>query len=110
VIPENKPEIVCSISPAAKWQENGTYYYQYDIYVSNKTPNDINGWNGVISLSNGAEITNLWGARYTNNTGSIPITPEDWNMKIKSNDSVYFKIELKTTSPNALSLSLSVEY
>ncbi|MCR5608548.1 MAG: cellulose binding domain-containing protein [Lachnospiraceae bacterium] len=111
VIPENKPEIICTITPAAKWwPEGGSYKNQYDIYITNKTSNTITDWHGVLSLSSGVEITNLWGAKYGSTTGSVRITPESWNKEIKPNESAYFKVELKTKNTNTLSMSLSVEY
>lgn len=64
------------------WGNEGDYYIQYDIDVSNNTSEDINPWSFQFELPDGASIIHNWNCNYVNADGIVTISPVSHNQNL----------------------------
>lgn len=64
------------------WGGEPTYYYQYNILVTNTTDSVIDGWQLVVPVPSGSKM-NVWGVEYEATDEYIILTPVDYGKKIE---------------------------
>jgi len=80
---------------------------QVNMLITNNGP-VVNSWNVSWTFSGDQQITNMWGATYTQSGSSVTIQNETWNGSISTNGSVSIGFTLTYSGTNAVPSNISV--
>lgn len=94
-IDPSKFEVV--FTPTNSW---GTYYYQYNVKVTNKTGKKITYWQLDVTLPTGTNYHNGWSAKFETNGNILIIRNESYNGRLNNNQSAIFGLQLFTNIVN----------
>jgi hypothetical protein len=78
----------------------GSYYYQYDIKITNKTGKKLTAWSIEIPLPIGTTRTGGWNADFQMNNQTLIISNLSYNGNINKNGSTTIGIQLSTNINN----------
>ncbi len=88
-------KVLVKFQPTNSW---GNYTVQYNVTITNNSPNKINSWNIELPLNN-ISYVNGWNAKFETINNTLIIKNESYNQIIQRNSSVTFGLQLNTTSP-----------
>jgi uncharacterized repeat protein (TIGR01451 family) len=86
----------------------GTYTYQYNVTVTNKTGARINGWQLDITLPSGTTYISGTSAIFSFNNGILTIKNESYNGRLNNNASTSFGLQLSTNIINFIPNNIRV--
>ncbi len=70
------------------WIDDGEYFIQYNIDVTNVSERDIDGWALILEMSSGYSLVDSWNFNYKEGSRQIIINPTNDNKEIEAGDTV----------------------
>ena len=81
------------------WQNDKSYFYQYDVVVTNNSDYNINSWKFDLELSTGSKLESSWNVNYINKDNVISFSNVGYNGSITIGNSITFGLILSSTEP-----------
>ena len=70
------------------WSDNGEYYIQYNLRITNISKKDINGWGLVLDIASQYELVDTWNFTYSTKNRKLVINPLNDYKEIEAGESV----------------------
>ena len=86
----------------------GSYTYQYNTTITNKTGTKINAWQLIIILPSGTSFVSGWNAIYNYSNRTLTIRNESYNGKLNNNASTNFGFQLSTNIINFIPSNIKI--
>lgn len=77
-----------SLKTINSWSENGEYYVQYELTLTNKENHDVNGWKAEIPLNQDFRVQSGWNAVFSQNGRTLIVQNESYNASIGAGQSI----------------------
>lgn len=81
------------------WRSGKSYFYQYDMVVTNNSDYNINSWKFDLELSTGSKLESSWNVNYINKDNVISFSNVGYNGSITIGNSITFGVILSSTEP-----------
>jgi len=87
---ETGEQLSCYVSMDAGdgWEGSGKYYNQYTVSIHNNTSYDIKNWSIKIPVAGDVTIDSSWNGTFSNDGGTITITPVEYNGTVAANSTL----------------------
>lgn len=92
-----------NFSVSSSW---GSYIYQYNVTVTNKTGNKITAWQLKITLPQGTQYQSGWSAAFTVQDNVLIINNASYNGRLNNNDNTTFGLQISTNTKNFIPNSI----
>lgn len=84
-----EPELLrVSLEVTKSWHDNGEYYVQYDMGVTNVSGKDVDGWAAVFDMTSSYELVDSWNFSFKEGYKKLVVNPTSENKDISEDGTV----------------------
>lgn len=86
----------------------GSYVYQYDVKLTNKSTKVINSWELEFTMPNNTNYVSGWNGNFSQNGQNFKITNASYNGRVGINQTVTFGIQISTDIVNYIPSNIKI--